>query len=63
MSRNSLCQKEKYNLTKFYTYISRNRQGINNQVKIKDKGIQRSGFIEPNINKVIAYRFKKKCVS
>jgi len=35
-------QKEKDNLVKLYTYISRNRLGISNQVKLKDKGIERA---------------------
>ena len=56
-------QKEKDNLVKLYTYISRNRLGISNQVKLKDKGIERAGAIESNINKVIASRFKKNGMS
>jgi hypothetical protein len=55
--------KEKDNLTKIYTYISRNRQGITNQFKLKDKGMERAGAIESNINKVIASRFKKRGMS
>lgn len=61
--RNSYDLKEKDNLVKLYTYISRNRQGITNQFKLKDKGIERAGAIESNINKVIASRFKKKGMS
>jgi len=61
--RNSYDLKEKDNLVKLYTYISRNRRGISNQVKLKDKGIERAGAIESNINKVIASRFKKKGMS
>ncbi|HBY57835.1 MAG TPA: hypothetical protein DEG96_08275 [Candidatus Atribacteria bacterium] len=56
-------QKDKDNLVKLYTYISRNRKGITNQFKLKDKGIERTGAIESNINKVIASRFKKKGMS
>jgi len=55
--------KEKDNLTKLYTYISRNRQGITNQFKLKDKEIERAGAIESNIKKVIATRFKKRGMS
>jgi len=55
--------KEKDNLKKLYTYISRNREGITNQFILKDKGIERAGAIESNINKVIASRFKKKGMS
>jgi len=63
MIRNSYDLKEKDNLVKLYTYISRNRQGITNQVKLKDKEIERAGAIESNINKVIASRFKKRGMS
>jgi len=61
--RNPYDQKEKDNLVKLYTYISRNRQGISNQFKLKDKEIERAGAIESNINKVIASRFKKRGMS
>jgi len=61
--RNSYDLKEKDNLVKLYTYISRNRLGISNQVKLKDKEIERAGAIESNINKVIASRFKKRGMS
>ena len=63
LSRYPYDQKEKDNLVKLYTYISRNRRGISNQVKLKDKGIERAGAIESNINKVIASRFKKRGMS
>ena len=56
-------QKEKDHLIKLYTYISRNRQGITNQVNLKDKEIQGTGAIESNVNQVIASRFKKKGMS
>ena len=63
MIRNPYDQKEKDNLTKLYTYISRNRQGITNQVILKDKEIQRTGAIESNVNQVISSRFKKRGMS
>jgi hypothetical protein len=63
MIRNPYDQKDKDNLVKLYTYISRNRQGITNQVRLKDKGIESAGAIESNINKVIASRFKKRGMS
>ena len=63
MIRNPYDLKEKDNLIKLYTYISRNRQGITNQVRLKDKEIERTGAIESNINKVIASRFKKRGMS
>ena len=55
--------KEKDNLIKLYTYLFRNRQGITNQVILKDKEIQRTGAIESSVNQVIASRFKKKGMS
>ena len=61
--RNSHDLKEKDNLVKLYTYISRNRQGITNQVRLKDKEIESAGAIESNINKVITSRFKKRGMS
>jgi hypothetical protein len=61
--RNSYDQKEKDNLVKLYTYISRNRLGITNQVKLKDKEIERAGAVESNVNKAIAARFKKRGMS
>jgi len=61
--RNPYDLKDKDNLVKLYTYISRNRQGITNQFKLKDKGIERAGAIESNINKVVASRFKKRGMS
>ena len=42
MIRNPYDLKEKDNLVKLYTYISPNRQGIANQFKLKDKGIELS---------------------
>jgi len=63
MIRNPYDLKEKDNLVKLYTYISRNRQGITNQFKLKDKEIERAGAIESNINKAIAARFKKRGMS
>lgn len=61
--RNSYDQKEKDNLVKLYTYISRNCLGITNHLKLKDKEMERAGAIESNINKVIASRFKKRGMS
>jgi len=63
MSRYPYDFKEKDNLTKLYTYISRNRLGITNQFKLEDKEIERAGAIESNIKKVIATRFKKRGMS
>jgi hypothetical protein len=63
MIRSPYDQKDKDNLVKLYTYISRNCLGITNQFKLKDKEIERAGAIESNINKVIATRFKKRGMS
>jgi hypothetical protein len=61
--RNPHDLKEKDNLTKLYTYISRNRLGITNQFKLKDKEIERAGAIESNVRKAISARFKKRGMS
>jgi hypothetical protein len=61
--RNPYDLKEKDNLVKLYTYISRNRQGISNQFTLKDQEIGRAGAIESNVNKAIAARFKKRGMS
>jgi hypothetical protein len=63
MIRSPYDLKEKDNLVKLYTYISRNRLGITNQFKLKDKEVERTEAIESNINKVIATRFKKRGMS
>ncbi len=52
-------QKQKKLLAEFYTYIANNRQGITNQVKLKDKDIARTGAVESNVNTVICSRLKK----
>jgi hypothetical protein len=46
-------------LTKFYSYISHNCQGITNQVTLKEKDIAKTGVIESNVNTVICSRLKK----
>jgi hypothetical protein len=52
-------QKQKKLLAEFYTYITNNRQGITNQVTLKDKDIAKTGAIESNVNTAICSRFKK----
>ena len=47
-------------LTKFYSYISHNRQGITNQVTLKNKDIAKTGAIESNVKLAITNRFKKQ---
>ena len=44
-------------------HISRNHQGITNQIRLKDKGIERAGAIESSVNQAIASRFKKRGMS
>jgi len=61
--RNPYDQKDKDHLVKLYTYISRNRLGITNQFKLKDKEIERAGAIESNVNQAISARFKKRGMS
>jgi len=63
MIRNPYDLTEKDKLTKLSTYISRNHQGITNQIRLKDKGIERAGAIESSVNQAIASRFKKKGMS
>jgi len=63
MIRNPYDLKEKDNLVKLYTYISRNRLGITNQFKLKDKEIERAGAIESNVNQAITACFKKRGMS
>ena len=46
-------------LINLYTYIANNREGIINQVTLKDKDIARTGAIESNVNTVISSRLKK----
>ena len=55
MIRNPYDLKEKDTLIKLYTYISHKRYGIGNQVKIKDKEIERTGEIESSVNQSIRH--------
>jgi len=52
-------QKHKKLLADFYTYIANNREGITNQVMLKDKDIARTGAIESNVKLAITNRLKK----
>jgi hypothetical protein len=51
--------KQKKLLAEFYTYIANNRQGITNQVTLRDKDIAKTGAIESNVKLAITNRFKK----
>jgi hypothetical protein len=55
----SSSRKEKELLSKFYYYLSHHRQGISNQVTLKDKDIAKTGAIESNVNTAVCSRFKK----
>ena len=56
---NSAEQRHKKLLAEFYTYIANNRQGITNQVKLKDKDISKTGAIESNVKLAVTSRFKQ----
>ncbi|HOF03719.1 MAG TPA: UPF0236 family protein [Atribacterota bacterium] len=51
--------KQKKLLADFYRYVANNRQGITNQVTLKDKDIAKTGAIESNVNTVICSRLKQ----
>jgi hypothetical protein len=53
-------QKHKKLLADFYSYIANNRQGITNQVTLKDKDTARTGAIESNVKLAITTRLKKQ---
>jgi hypothetical protein len=55
--------KEKDLLAKLYHYISHNRQGITNQVNLKDQQITRTGAIKSNVKQAITTLFNKKGMS
>ena len=50
----------KHNLKKLYANLYPNREGISNQFILKEKGVEKIGTIELNINKAIFSHFKKK---
>jgi len=54
----------KKKIAEFYGYVKNNRAGIESSMRIRaDKAIQSAGAIEPNIDKVIAHRFKGRGMS
>lgn len=58
------CRKIKKRLTEFYVYVRNNRQGIEASMKVRmDKKLMSAGAIEPNIDKLIAHRFKGRGMS
>ncbi|MBL7131048.1 MAG: ISLre2 family transposase [Candidatus Omnitrophica bacterium] len=57
-------RKLKSKLIEFYGYISNNRQGIEASMQVRmDKKVESAGAVEPNIDKVIAHRFKGRGMS
>lgn len=67
MMSNPRDEKEKESLGGLYHYIRENRNGINvirhiEEKKIREK-VKGAGAIEPNIDKIIAHRFKKRGMS
>jgi len=52
--------KQKKLLADFYTYLANNRQGITNQVTLKDRDIAKTGAIESNVKLAITNRLKKQ---
>lgn len=57
-------RKIKKRLAEFHSYVSNNRQGIEASMKVRmDKKLMSAGAIEPNIDKLIAHRFKGRGMS
>ena len=57
-------QKLKKKIVEFYVYVKNNRQGIEASIRIRmDKATMSAGAVEPNIDKVIAHRFKGRGMS
>jgi len=57
-------EKEHKIILEYYVYVKNNREGIAASIWIrKDRGDRSAGAVEPNIDKTIAHRFKKKGMS
>ena len=57
-------RKIKKKLAEFYLYLHNNRQGIEASMSVRmDKKTESAGAIEPNIDKLIAHRFKGRGMS
>lgn len=57
-------RKLKSKLIEFYGYVLNNRQGIEASMVVRmDKTIESAGAVEPNIDKLIAHRFKGRGMS
>ena len=60
-------RKDKWSIRELYTYIDKNRDGINPLKYIEDKAIRNkikgAGAMESNVDKFVAHRFKKRGMS
>ncbi len=57
-------RKLKKKIFEFYSYVKNNKEGIEASMRIRmDKAVDSAGAIEPNIDKVIAHRFKGRGMS
>lgn len=57
-------EKERELIREYYGYVANNRDGIEASIRMReDKGGRSAGAVEPNIDKTIAHRFKKRGMS
>jgi len=64
LAKNIRNRKFKSKLIEFYGYVVNNRQGIEASMAVRmDKTIESAGAVEPNIDKLIAHRFKGRGMS
>lgn len=57
-------RKLKKKIAEFYIYVKNNRQGIEESMRVRmDKKLMSAGAVEPNIDKLIAHRFKGRGMS
>ena len=57
-------RKLKKKIAGFYAYVRNNRQGIEESMRVSmDKKLMSAGAVEPNIDKLIAHRFKGRGMS
>jgi hypothetical protein len=61
MTRMLRSRKLKEKIAEYYAYVKNNRQGIEASMRVRmDKNIISAGAVEPNIDKLVAHRFKGK---
>jgi hypothetical protein len=57
-------RKLKKKIAELYVYVKNNRQGIEESMRVRmDKNTESAGAVEPNIDKLIAHRFKGRGMS